>query len=620
MQHERRGLIASAEPPIAPGRPGLTDAPPATTLLAFIRDLVRVMGWRTFLAAMLIGTTGIVEGLGLVLLVPLLQALGLEGGDGTSSRVAGPLTRLLGLGDRPALEPTLLAFTLVACALALFTRWQSQVTYALEHEYVARWRERLYRAVVASRWATLVQRRSSDIAHVLTADLQKTGIAAYQLMSLAAVAVLTGVYLVVAVRLSPVVTTVAFVAALVPVAISWGRLRRTARQGDRVTSANAAVHGAAVEHLASAKTTKSYGAEGRNAEIFVRLSHEVADANAAMLREHNDQRAFVQISSAVLLAVLVLVAVRGVAMPGADLLVLLVVFGRLVPRLSTLHSGTLSLVSLLPSFVAAARLAEDCEADSEAPVGNARVVEFARTLSLQDVTFTYPTAEAPAVRAVTLRVAAGTTIGLAGPSGSGKTTLADLVLGLLEPQAGRVLIDDIPLDATTLGSWRAQIGYVAQDTFLFHDSVRANLIWAKPGASEDEVWSALRMAAADVFVRSLPNGLETVLGDRGVRLSGGERQRLALARAFLRRPRVLILDEATSALDSENEQIILRALSALHGRMTVVLITHRLSALKDADIIHVVDEGRLVESGTWSSLNAGEGGRLWSLARAQGID
>ena len=221
---------------------------------------------------------------------------------------------------------------------------------------------------------------------------------------------------------------------------------------------------------------------------------------------------------------------------------------------------------------------------------------------------------------VTLRVAAGTTIGLAGPSGSGKTTLADLVLGLLEPQAGRVLIDDVPLDATTLGSWRAQIGYVAQDTFLFHDSVRANLIWAKPGASEDEVWSALRMAAADVFVRSLPNGLETVLGDRGVRLSGGERQRLALARAFLRRPRVLILDEATSALDSENEQIILRALSALHGRMTVVLITHRLGALKDADIIHVVDEGRLVESGTWSSLNAGEGGRLWSLARAQGVD
>ncbi len=604
----------------APGRPGLTDAPPATTLLAFVRDLARVMGWRTLLAAILIGLTGIVEGLGLVLLVPLLGALGLEGSDGASSRVAAPLTRLLGLGDRPALEPTLLGVTLVACALAVFTRWQSQVAYALEHEYVARWRERLYRAVVSCRWATLVLRRSSDIAHVLTADLQKAGIAAFQLMSLATVAVLTVVYLVVAIRLSPVVTTVAFMAALVPVAISWGRLRRTAREGDRVTRANAAVHGAAVEHLASAKTTKSYGAEGRNTDLFVQLSREVAQANAAMLREHLNQRAFVQISSAVLLAALVLVAVRGVQMPGADLLVLLVVFGRLVPRLSTLHSGTVSLVSLLPSYAAAARLLKDCEANSEASVDDARPAEFTRTLVLQDVSFTYPNAEAPAARAVTLRMDAGATIGLAGPSGGGKTTLADLILGLLEPQAGRVLVDDVPLDATTVGSWRAQIGYVSQDTFLFHDSVRANLTWARPGASEDEVWSALRTAAAEGFVRALPDGLETVLGDRGVRLSGGERQRLALARALLRRPRLLILDEATSALDSENEQILLAALAALHGRVTVVLITHRLSALKDADIIHVVDEGCIVESGTWTSLLARDAGRLSSLARAQGVD
>jgi ATP-binding cassette, subfamily C, bacterial len=578
------------------------------------------MGYRTLLAGTLIATTGIVEGLGLVLLVPLFRAVGVEGAYGSSSRIAEPLTRLLGLGVQPALEPTLLAFTLVACALAVFTRWQSQVTYALEHEYVARCRERLYRAVVSSRWASIVLRRSSDIAHVLTADLQKAGIAAFQLMSLAAVAVLTVVYLVVAIRLSPVVTTVAFTAALVPVALSWGRLNRTARAGDRVARANVAVHGAAAEHLASAKTTKSYGAEGRNTELFVRLSHEVADANAAMLGEHNDHRAFVQISSAVLLAALVLVAVRGVAMPGADLLVLLVVFGRLVPRLSTLHSGALSLVSLLPSYAVAARLLEDCQTNSETPVGDARVVKFTRTLVLEDVSFTYPTAGTPAVGAVTLRVDAGTTIGLAGPSGGGKTTLADLILGLLEPQSGRVLVDDAPLDASSVGSWRAQIGYVAQDTFLFHDSVRANLIWAKPGATEDEVWSALRTAAAEVFVRALPNGLETVLGDRGVRLSGGERQRLALARAILRRPRLLILDEATSALDSENEQALLTALAALHGRTTVVLITHRLGILKDADIIHVIDEGRLVESGTWTGLRENQGSRLRSLARAQGID
>lgn len=307
-------------------------------------------------------------------------------------------------------------------------------------------------------------------------------------------------------------------------------------------------------------------------------------------------------------------------MPAADLLVLLVVFGRLVPRLSTLHSGTLSLVSLLPSYAAAARLLEDCEADAEAPAGQATTMEFTRTLALDGISFTYPAAVVPAVREVTLRVDAGTTVGLVGPSGSGKTTLADLILGLVEPQHGRVLVDDVPLDATTLGSWRAQIGYVAQDTFLFHDSVRANLLWARPGSSDEEIWRALRTAAADGFVRDLPEGLETVLGDRGVRLSGGQRQRLALARALLRRPRLLILDEATSALDSENEHVLLAALGALRGRVTVVLITHRLGILKQADRIHVIDEGRLVESGTWASLLASEGGRLRSLARTQGLD
>ncbi len=128
------------------------------------------------------------------------------------------------------------------------------------------------------------------------------------------------------------------------------------------------------------------------------------------------------------------------------------------------------------------------------------------------------------------------------------------------------------------------------------------------------------MASAESFVRALPDGLETVLGDRGVRLSGGERQRLALARAFLRRPRLLILDEATSALDAGNEQIILSAIAALHGQMTVLLITHRLGVLKDADDIYVIDEGRVVESGRWNALREHPQGRLASLARAQGVD
>ncbi|HYW08676.1 MAG TPA: ABC transporter ATP-binding protein, partial [Longimicrobium sp.] len=171
-------------------------------------------------------------------------------------------------------------------------------------------------------------------------------------------------------------------------------------------------------------------------------------------------------------------------------------------------------------------------------------------------------------------------------------------------------------------AWRGAIGYVAQDTLLFHDSVLANVRWAHPAATDEEVWTALRDAAADGFVAALSEGLHTVIGDRGVRLSGGERQRLALARALLRRPALLILDEATSALDVENERRIRAAIDRLHGKTTILIITHRLASVHDADTIHVFEAGSIIESGDWTTLLATPGGRfreLWEGRGEQGL-
>ncbi len=181
------------------------------------------------------------------------------------------------------------------------------------------------------------------------------------------------------------------------------------------------------------------------------------------------------------------------------------------------------------------------------------------------------------------------------------------------------MIDGQPLVAEQLPGWRRHIGYVPQDTFLFHDTVRANLEWAQPGATDEQLWQALRMASADEFVRALPQGLDTVVGDRGVLVSGGERQRLSLARALLRRAGGLVLDEATSSLDSETERRIQHAIEDLHRQLTIIIVTHRLSMISGADEIHVLDGGKLVESGTWESLLANQGGRFSDLCRAQGI-
>jgi ATP-binding cassette subfamily C protein len=177
-----------------------------------------------------------------------------------------------------------------------------------------------------------------------------------------------------------------------------------------------------------------------------------------------------------------------------------------------------------------------------------------------------------------------------------------------------------PLVPERLLGWRRSVALVPQDPFLFHDTITANLHWSRPDASEEELWDALGLASAAEFVRDLPLGLETVVGDRGMRLSGGERQRLAVARALLRAPDLLILDEATSSLDTENERAIRTALAALKGRTTTLLIAHRLSTVTEADRIVVLEAGRVVETGSWTELRRMQAGRLHSLIEAGGAD
>lgn len=597
--------------------PRLAVAASARTLTAFVRDLHATMGPRLLLAVALIVLASVIEGSTILLLMPVLGALGLERPG--SDAGAGVLFERLGIGDGPSLEVALGVFVAAACAQALLLRWQSRVTYDLEHAYVARWRTRLYKALTEAPWTFLVERRPSDLAHTLATDLQKAGIAAYQVMSLATAASLAVVYLAVALWISPALTAAAALLAITPLALARRGVRRSTSGGERVVTANAAVHHAALEHLSSVKTSRSYGAEARNAAIFDALATEVVAANAQLMGDHASERATVQIASALVLALLVLAAARLLTLPAAQVLVLLLVFVRLMPRIGALHSGALSLVSQLPAFTKAAQLERAAAAARTHAPASQRTLEFGREVAVEGVSFGYPGSSRPALHGVSMTIPRGATIGIAGASGSGKTTLADVLLGLLTPSSGRVRVDDVALGPETLDDWRRRIGYVSQDTFLFDDTVRANLTWALPGASESDLWSALRTAAAERFVRALPSGLDTMLGDRGIRLSGGERQRLALARAFLRQPQLLVLDEATSALDAENEQVILEALAAARGRMTVVLITHRLSLLRDADLIYVLDEGQVVESGAWAGL-AGAAGRLAALARAQGVD
>ena len=285
------------------------------------------------------------------------------------------------------------------------------------------------------------------------------------------------------------------------------------------------------------------------------------------------------------------------------------------PIIGLLNVGV-SLVSSLALFARIFEyldlLVEVDDPDSPVDIDLARVEGHVRA---EDVTFTYPGSEVAAVAGISLDVPAGTSLALVGETGSGKSTFAALVARLYDPDAGRITIDGIDLRDIRLADLTRIVGVVSQETYLLHTTVRENLRYARPDATDAEIEAAARAAQIHDLIAGLPEGYDTVVGSRGHRFSGGEKQRIAIARTLLRDPRVLVLDEATSALDTETERAVQRALDELSRGRTTITIAHRLSTVRSADQIVVIDHGRMIESGTHDSLVARRG-RYASLAAA----
>jgi ATP-binding cassette subfamily C protein len=594
---------------------GTASAGMLAGLRELVAEIIAVSPRRAALAVMVLLVLTITEGLSLVLLAPLLEYVTLVE-ENPLPRLEGWLEGGLGwVGLQATLGSVLLLYVAIAAARAGLQQWRAHLMTSLREDLIYRYRSRLYAAIHAAQWRFLVTRAPSELVYALTSETSRIGPVVTKLGDLVVAVLVSVIYLGMAIRLSPALAGVVLICAAAMAVYVHSALEQARAAGVDGGDAKKRLYRTMGEQVAGLKTSRSYGAIERHASRTEALSRAAHDIWFGVTVAKSRFQQTLEFGSTALLAALVYISTTVLDVSAALLLVLLYIFARLVPRLITIYRMVQSLVTVLPVINELSALERECAAAAE-PIVTGREIVLRHAITFDDVSFSYLAREkSHAVAGLRLRIEAGRTTAIVGASGAGKSSIADLLVGLLTPTSGRILIDDEPLAPDTVESWRRQIAYVPQDTFLFEDTVRANLLWARGDSGEAELWEALRRAAADTFVAGLPQGIDTVIGERGVLLSGGERQRLSIARALLRRPSILVLDEATSSLDVEHERRIQRAIETLRQELTLIIITHRLPTIRHADMIHVIEAGRVTQSGTWDELQLQRDGRFRRFVR-----
>lgn len=312
-----------------------------------------------------------------------------------------------------------------------------------------------------------------------------------------------------------------------------------------------------------------------------------------------------------------LIASRALVVPLSETLVLLLSLQQVAAAIGIIAMQKSSLENFFPSYEQIESLKKKAR-ELKQESGALQFNGFSRELILDNITFAYPGHKAVLVN-IRARIPKGKMVAFVGESGVGKSTLIDLVMGFHQPTGGRILFDGVALTDFDIQSYRSRIGYVPQDSVLFNMSIKDNLLWAFESATDAKIKEACRQANADEFIERLREGYDTLVGDRGIRLSGGQVQRIALARAILRKPELLILDEATSSLDSYSEKLIQEAIENIAKETTVIVIAHRLSTIMKADFIYVLEQGRIIEEGMYSDLIKLEG-RFNQMVRLQALE
>jgi len=560
----------------------------------------RAYPWQSALMMVALLSAGIAESIGLSALLPLLNvaiksSAGTKG-ESVAQEPDNDFERIVNetLADM-GLDPTigvLLSIIVIAVTLksVLLLVAKKQVGYTAA-QVATDLRLDMLRAVLRVKWEYFLHQPIGKLTNSLATEAQRSSDSFVNGATVITLIIQAVIYGSVAVAVSWQATLISLAAGAVIIGVSHFLVRMARKAGKRQTTLLIALLTRLTDTLQSVKPLKAMAREHLADTVLALKTSKLNKAlrkqvfSTALLNSAQEEM------FTVIIALGMFIALVKFEMPFATVLVLVALLGKMLSQMGKVQKQYQKMVLGESAFWSLKNTIQEARQAQEI-MGTGTLPTLDKSIKLETVSFAYE--EHSVLTDLDIEIPAGSLTTLIGPSGSGKTTVVDLVIGLLRPQSGTVSIDGVPLDELSLKAWRHTIGYVPQETLLLHDSVLHNVTLDDPELSEQDAVQALQDAGAWEFVSGMAQRIHSTVGERGAKLSGGQRQRIMIARALVHKPKLLILDEATSALDPENEAAIGRTMEALHGRLTILAISHQTALVNAADRVYRLQNGRAV--------------------------